>query len=81
MQSILIVKEDGTYSYHVRSALTISNSAFCVYGVFMILNVNSDYFLKMSLNIINPFIFVMAKCIVLFEVRPVSYRRASTLKG
>jgi hypothetical protein len=31
---------------YAPSALTVSNSAFCTYGFYMILTVNSDYFLK-----------------------------------
>jgi hypothetical protein len=42
----------------------VSNSAFCVYGLCIVLSVNSDYFLKL-----NQLIFVMVKCCVLFEVR------------
>jgi hypothetical protein len=45
--------------------LTTTNPAVCIYGSYMILTVNNDYFL----NLINELIFVMVKCGVLFEVR------------
>jgi hypothetical protein len=45
--------------------LAASGVALCTYGVCMILNVVSDYFL----NSVTQFIFVMVKCGVLFEVR------------
>jgi hypothetical protein len=47
------------------AATTISYSAFCIYGSYMIPSLNGDYFL----NSINQLIFVMVKCCVLLEVR------------
>jgi hypothetical protein len=37
------LKPSGNYA---PSALTINNSAFCIYELRMILSANSDYFLK-----------------------------------
>jgi hypothetical protein len=31
---------------YVRSDLTDGNAVFCIYGLYMILSVNSDYFLQ-----------------------------------
>jgi hypothetical protein len=47
------------------AALTVSNSAYCIDGFCMILNVNSGYFLEQRYQ----FIFVMVKCCVFFAVR------------
>jgi hypothetical protein len=49
----------------VPPASTISKSAFCIYGIHMILTVNRG----INLNSINHLIFVMLKCRVFFVVR------------
>jgi hypothetical protein len=43
----------------------ISNSALCIYGLYMILSVKGIIYL----NSVNKLTFVMVKCGVLFEVR------------
>jgi hypothetical protein len=53
------LKPSGNY---IPPALTILNSALCMYGFCMILSINGDYFRK-------QLIFVMVKCYVFFEVR------------
>jgi hypothetical protein len=45
--------------------VTITNPAVCIYGSYMILTVNNDYFL----NLINELIFVIVKCSVSYAVR------------
>jgi hypothetical protein len=46
-------------------ALTISNSAYCVRGFYMIIAINSDCYLKSNGKLIS----IMEKSCIFFEVR------------
>jgi hypothetical protein len=56
------LKTNGKNMYYT---LTISATAFCIYGPFITLTVTAI----ISLNSVKQLIFVMVKCGVLFEVR------------